>query len=237
MNGIETILSNNREWSRRMTEHQADYFQKLAAQHAPDFLWIGCSDSRVPANEIVGLLPGELFVHRNVANIVYAADLNCLSVVEYAVDVLMVKDIIVCGHYGCGGVKAALDNLSHGLIDNWLTKIKDVYARHREDIDSLKTEKERVDRMCELNVVEQVETLSHTTIVQDAWRRSQNLTIHGWIYGLHDGLINDLGVRISQVSQVAAPFRFVEKGRDVLALNVKTGRGPGRESRHKNKKK
>jgi carbonic anhydrase len=233
MNGIETILSNNREWSRRMTEHQADYFQKLAAQHAPDFLWIGCSDSRVPANEIVGLLPGELFVHRNVANIVYAADLNCLSVVEYAVDVLMVKDIIVCGHYGCGGVKAALDNLSHGLIDHWLTKIKDVYARHRQEIDSLKTEKERVDRMCELNVVEQVETLSHTTIVQGAWRRSQTLTIHGWIYGLHDGLIKDLGVRISQVSQVAAPFRFVEKGRHVLALNVKTGR----ESRNKNKKK
>ena len=237
MNGIETILGNNREWSRRMTEHQADYFQKLAAQQAPDFLWIGCSDSRVPANEIVGLLPGELFVHRNVANIVYAADLNCLSVVEYAVDVLMVKEIIVCGHYGCGGVAAALDNLSHGLIDNWLTKIKDVYVRHREDIDSLRTEKERIDRMCELNVIEQVKTLSYTTIVQDAWRRSQNLTIHGWIYGLQDGLIKDLGVRVSQVSQVAAPFRFAEKRRDVVESHVKARRGPDREIRNKSKKK
>jgi carbonic anhydrase len=226
MNGIETILGNNREWSKRMTEHQADYFQKLAAQHAPDYLWIGCSDSRVPANEIVGLLPGELFVHRNVANIVYPADLNCLSVVEYAVDVLKVKDIIVCGHYGCGGVKAALDNLSHGLIDNWLTKIKDVYVRHQEDIDSLKAEEERVDRVCELNVIEQVKALSHTTIVQDAWRRSQPITIHGWIYGLQDGLIKDLGVRVSQVSQVAAPFRFAAKRRDVAKSRAKAGVEP-----------
>jgi len=213
MSGIETILGNNREWSKRMMEHQADYFPKLAAQHAPDYLWIGCSDSRVPANEIVGLLPGELFVHRNVANIVYPADLNCLSVVEYAVDVLKVKDIIVCGHYGCGGVKAALDNLSHGLIDNWLTKIKDIYVRHYEDIDSLKNEEERVNRMCELNVIEQVKALTRTTIIQDAWRRSQSITIHGWIYGLQDGLIKDLGVRVSEVSQVAAPFRFAEKRR------------------------
>jgi carbonic anhydrase len=237
MNGIETILDNNREWSRRMTENQADYFQKLAAQHAPDYLWIGCSDSRVPANEIVGLLPGELFVHRNVANIVYPADLNCLSVVEYAVDVLMVKEIIVCGHYGCGGVKAALDNLSHGLIDNWLTKIKDVYVRHHEEIDSLKTEEERVNRMCELNVVEQVKALSHTTIVQDAWKRRQQLNIHGWIYGLKDGLIRDLGVRVSKVSQVAAPFRFAEKRRDILTSHANAGRGSGREIRNKNKEK
>ena len=215
MTGIETILANNRAWSRRMTQHQPDYFQKLAAQHAPDYLWIGCSDSRVPANEIVGLLPGELFVHRNVANIVYPADLNCLSVVEYAVDVLKVKDIIVCGHYGCGGVKAALDHLTHGLIDNWLTKIKDIYVRHHEEIETLKTKKERVDRMCELNVIEQVDALSHTTIVQDAWRRSQRLTIHGLIYGLQDGLIKDLGVPLSQVSDVAEPFRFTKKGRNV----------------------
>ena len=228
MNGIESILENNREWSRRMTEHQSDYFQKLAAQHAPDYLWIGCSDSRVPANEIVGLLPGEFFVHRNVANIVYPSDLNCLSVVEYAVDVLLVKHIIVCGHYGCGGVKAALDQLSHGLIDNWLTKIKDVYVRHREDIDSLKGEEDRVDRMCELNVIEQVKTLSHTTIVQDAWRRGQELAIHGWIYGLKDGLIKDLGVRIARVSQVATPFRFAEKRSDVIpsgALQAPPGTG------------
>jgi carbonic anhydrase len=237
MNGIETILGNNREWSKRMTEQQADYFQKLAAQHAPDYLWIGCSDSRVPANEIVGLLPGELFVHRNVANIVYPADLNCLSVVEYAVDVLKVKDIIVCGHYGCGGVKAALDNRSHGLIDNWLTRIKDVYVRHHEDIDSLKTEEERVNRMCELNVIEQVKALSHTTIVQDAWRRSQNVAIHGWIYGLQDGLIKDLGVRVSQVSQVAVPFRFTEKRREVTKTRAKAGREADRERRSKTHKR
>jgi carbonic anhydrase len=216
-----------------MTQHQPDYFQKLAAQHAPDYLWIGCSDSRVPANEIVGLLPGELFVHRNVANIVYPADLNCLSVVEYAVDVLKVKDIIVCGHYGCGGVKAALDHLTHGLIDNWLTKIKDIYVRHHAEIEALKTEKERVNRMCELNVIEQVDALSHTTIVQDAWRCGQRLTIHGLIYGLQDGLIKDLGVGVSQASQVAEPFRFVKKGRDVIKSRAKDGKEPNLEHRKK----
>jgi carbonic anhydrase len=224
MNRIETLLDNNRQWSKGMTERQADYFQKLAAQHAPDYLWIGCSDSRVPANEIVGLLPGELFVHRNVANLVYPADLNCLSVVEYAVDVLKVKDIIVCGHYGCGGVKAALDLLSHGLIDNWLTKIKDVYVRHREDIDSLKNDEERVNRMCELNVIEQAKTLTHTTIVQDAWRRGQELAIHGWIYGLADGLIKDLGLRVENVNQVPAPFRFLEQRREATKSRVKPAR-------------
>jgi carbonic anhydrase len=211
MSGIKTLLDNNRAWSERMTAHEVDYFQRLAATHAPDYLWIGCSDSRVPANEIVGLLPGELFVHRNVANIVYPTDLNCLSVVEYAVRVLQVKDIIVCGHYGCGGVKAALDRLSHGLIDNWLTKIKDVYVRHHEEIESLRTEEERVNRMCELNVVEQVKSLSHTAIVQDAWSRGRSLTIHCWIYGLRDGLIKDLGVHVSEVNQVAGPFRFTER--------------------------
>lgn len=236
MDGIQTILGNNREWSKRMTDQQPDYFQKLAAQHAPDYLWIGCSDSRVPANEVVGLLPGELFVHRNVANIVYPSDLNCLSVVEYAVDVLLVKDIIVCGHYGCGGVRAALDNLSHGLIDNWLTKIKDIYVRHHEDIDSLKTEEERVNRMCELNVIEQVKALSHTTIVQDAWRRNQELAIHGWIYGLQDGLIKDLGVRVVQVSQVAMPFRFIEKGRDRVKRAPGPEKTPSRKPRNTNKK-
>jgi carbonic anhydrase len=235
MNEIEAILGNNREWSKRMTENQPDYFQKLAAQHTPDYLWIGCSDSRVPANEIVGLLPGELFVHRNVANIVYAADLNCLSVVEYAVDVLKVKHIIVCGHYGCGGVKAALDNLSHGLIDNWLTKIKDIYVRHREDIDSLDSEEDRINRMCELNVIEQVKSLSHTTIVQDAWRRGQELSIHGWIYGLQNGLVNDLGVRITQVNQVATPFRFIEKRSDVVKSSAKPKKGRDRERRNNRK--
>src|ERR1700736_5534926 len=209
MSVIESILGNNREWSERMTQHESDYFTKLASQHSPDFLWIGCSDSRVPANEIVGLLPGELFVHRNMANIVYSSDLNCLSVVEYAVDVLLVKHIIICGHYGCGGVKAALGRKSHGLIDNWLIKIKDIHARHREDIDSLKSDTKKLDRLCELNVVEQVKTLSHTTIVQDAWSRGQELALHGWIYGLQDGLIKDLGVRVEGLDQVPEAFRFI----------------------------
>jgi carbonic anhydrase len=211
MDEMEAILANNRKWSEQITQRQPDYFAKLSKQHAPEYLWIGCSDSRVPANEIVGMLPGELFVHRNVANIVYPSDLNCLSVVEYAVDVLHVRHIIVCGHYGCGGVKAALDNLSHGLIDNWLSKIKEIYVQHNEDIDSLKDAEHRVNRMCELNVIEQAKTLTHTTIVQDAWRRGQELAIHGWIYGLEDGLITDLGLRVESASQVPSPFRYIEE--------------------------
>ena len=210
MNEIEIVLNKNREWSRRMTEGQPDYFQKLAAQQAPDFLWIGCSDSRVPANEIVGMLPGELFVHRNVANLVYPSDLNCLSVIEYAVDVLKIRHIIVCGHYGCGGIYAALDNQVHGLIDNWLTRIKDIYVQHREEIDALETKEERVDRMCELNVIDQVKSVTHTTIVQDAWARGQELSVHAWVYGLKDGLVNDLGVHVDNSSQVPPPFRFLK---------------------------
>jgi carbonic anhydrase len=212
MNEIEIVLSKNREWSRGMTERQPDYFKKLAQQQAPDFLWIGCSDSRVPANQIVGMLPGELFVHRNVANIVYPSDLNCLSVIEYAVDVLQVRHIIVCGHYGCGGIRAALDNQVHGLIDNWLTRIKDIYVQHSEEIDALDSEQKRVDRMCELNVIEQVKAVTHTTIVQDAWARGQELAVHGWVYGLEDGLVKDLGIRVDNSSQVPPPFRFIKAG-------------------------
>ncbi|HEV3210739.1 MAG TPA: carbonate dehydratase [Chthoniobacterales bacterium] len=216
MNEIEIVLSKNHEWSRRMTERQPDYFKKLAQQQAPDFLWIGCSDSRVPANQIVGMLPGELFVHRNVANIVYPSDLNCLSVVEYAVDVLQVRHIIVCGHYGCGGIRAALDNQVHGLIDNWLTRIKDIYVRHSEEIDALDSEQKREDRMCELNVIDQVKAVTHTTIVQDAWARGQELAVHGWVYGLEDGLVKDLGIRVNDSSQVPPPFRFAKAGNALL---------------------
>jgi carbonic anhydrase len=216
MNEIEIVLSKNREWSRGMTERQPDYFKKLAQQQAPDFLWIGCSDSRVPANQIVGMLPGELFVHRNVANIVYPSDLNCLSVIEYAVDVLQVRHIIVCGHYGCGGIRAALDNHVHGLIDNWLTRIKEIYVRHSEEIDVLDSEQKRVDRMCELNVIDQVKAVTHTTIVQDAWARGQELAVHGWVYGLEDGLVKDLGVRVNDPSQVPPPFRFAKAGNGLL---------------------
>jgi carbonic anhydrase len=216
MNEIEEVLNRNREWSRSITEKEPDFFQRLARQQAPAFLWIGCSDSRVPANQIVGMMPGELFVHRNVANIVYPSDLNCLSVIEYAVDVLRVRHIIVCGHYGCGGVRAALDNQVHGLIDNWLTRIKDIYLQHAEEVDALDSETKRVNRMCELNVVEQVRTVTHTTIVQDAWARGQQVSVHGWIYGLDNGLVNDLGIHIAGPAQVLPPYRFARAGNGKL---------------------
>jgi carbonic anhydrase len=211
MDDITVLLKNNVAWSERMRNAQPDFFEKLAGQQAPRYLWIGCSDSRVPANEIVDLAPGELFVHRNVGNLVYPSDLNCLSVVQYAVNVLKVKHIIVVGHYQCGGIKTAMDNTSHGLIDNWLTKIKDLYVRYREDIDSLLTPEMRIDRMCELNVIEQVRALSFTTIVQDAWTRQQDLMIHGWIYGLKNGLVNVLPLRIEGIEQVPGPYRYLHK--------------------------
>jgi carbonic anhydrase len=208
MSSIEKLLDNNRAWSQSMTSGRPDYFRQLAKQQTPDFLWIGCADSRVPADEVVGVLPGELFVHRNVANLVYASDLNCISVVQYAVEVLKVEHIIVCGHYGCGGVKAALSGARHGLIDSWLWKIKELYLKNREHLDSVTDPEERSDQLCELNVGEQVKALSQTAIVQDAWYRGQNLAIHGWIYGLKDGLIKDLGVRMDRVDQVPSAFRF-----------------------------
>jgi carbonic anhydrase len=212
MKEIEAVINQNREWSAKMTETEPDYFRRLAEQQAPDFLWIGCSDSRVPANQIVGMLPGELFVHRNVANLVYPSDLNCLSVIEYAVDVLQVRHIIVCGHYGCGGIRAALDNQVHGLIDNWLTRIKDIYVRNSKEIDGLDNEEKRVNRMCELNVIDQVKSVTHTTIVQEAWARGRELAVHGWVYGLEDGLVKDLGVCVESSSQVQPLFRFLNAG-------------------------
>lgn len=208
MDDISQLIANNREWSRRITEKDPGFFTKLASQQAPHYLWIGCSDSRVPANEITGLMPGELFVHRNVANIFHATDLNALSVVEFAVNVLKVSHIIVCGHYGCGGVRAAMEPQPHGLIDNWLNKIRDTHAHHRAEIHALPTEEERVDRLCELNVIDQVKSVTQTTIVQEAWLRGQNLTVHGWIYGLKDGHVKDLGVRIDHVDQVSTAFRI-----------------------------
>jgi carbonic anhydrase len=175
-----------------MTAARPDFFPKLAAQQAPEYLWIGCSDSRVPANEIVGLLPGELFVHRNVANVVVHSDLNCLSVLQYAVDVLKVKHVIVCGHYGCGGVKAALDDSKLGLIDNWLRHVQDVAHPRRAELDGLEPQA-RVDRLCELNAIDQAGHVCETSIVRDAWSRGQALAVHAWIYGLKDGRIRDLG--------------------------------------------
>lgn len=194
---LEQLFENNRNWAASMVEKDPTFFAKLAAQQNPEYLWIGCSDSRVPANEIVDLLPGELFVHRNIANVVAHSDLNCLSVLQFAIDVLGVKHIIVCGHYGCSGVHAAMTRKRIGLADNWLRHVQDVHQKHGRYLgDSLPTQ-EQHDRLCELNVIEQVANVCRTTIVQDAWERGQELTIHGWIYGLKQGLLADLGVTIN----------------------------------------
>jgi carbonic anhydrase len=192
MDSLPHLFENNRHWAAEMEIRHPGFFQQLSNQQFPEYLWIGCSDSRVPANEIVNLMPGELFVHRNVANLVVHTDLNCLSVVQYAVDVLKVKHIIVCGHYGCGGVQAALTGANFGLIDNWLRNVQDVYEKHRDEVDALPTDGARLRRLCELNVTEQVMNLARTTVVQSAWSRAQALTIHAWIYGLKDGLLTAL---------------------------------------------
>jgi carbonic anhydrase len=190
---INQLFENNRQWATRTAQESPGFFARLSAQQSPEFLWIGCSDSRVPANEIVGLLPGELFVHRNVANLVVHTDLNCLSVLQYAVDVLRVKHVIVCGHYGCGGVRAALNRDRFGLIDNWLRHVQDVAEQHQHLLGAIDGFDARASRLCELNVIEQVRHVCQTSIVQEAWGRGQALAIHGWIYGLHDGRLRDLG--------------------------------------------
>jgi carbonic anhydrase len=191
MRSLTHLFTNNQAWAARMREQQPDFFERLARQQSPEYLWIGCSDSRVPANEIVDLDPGELFVHRNVANVVVHTDLNCLSVLQYAVDALRVKHVIVCGHYGCGGVRAALSGAKLGLIDNWLRHVQDIRQKHAAHLDGL-PEAEREDRLAELNVFEQAVNVCETTIVQDAWERGQSLTVHAWIYRLDDGIIRDL---------------------------------------------
>jgi carbonic anhydrase len=192
---LDKLLDNNRQWAAERVKGDPTFFSRLADQQAPEFLWIGCSDSRVPANEIVGLDPGELFVHRNVANVVVHTDLNCLSVLQFAVDVLEVKHVIVCGHYGCGGVRAALEQDSHGLIDNWLRHVQDVSRAHEVRLDAIPDLDARVDRLCELNVIEQMQNVARTTVVQDAWRRGHKVQLHAWIYGLKDGLISELGMQ------------------------------------------
>jgi carbonic anhydrase len=193
METLDHLFESNRTWSEGIRRVQPEFFLELARQQAPKYLWIGCSDSRVPANQIVGLMPGELFVHRNVANVVVHTDLNCLSVMQFAVDILKVRHIIVCGHYGCGGVAAALRRERLGLIDNWLRHVQDVHQKHAKSVDEL-PETQALDRLCELNVIEQVKNVCRTTIVQDAWTRGQELAVHGWIYGLHGGLLQDLDV-------------------------------------------
>ena len=193
---LSHLFDFNRAWARQMQEVDPEYFNKLAKIQTPEFLWIGCSDSRVPANQIVGLLPGEVFVHRNVANVVVHTDLNCLSVIQFAVEALKVKHIMVVGHYGCGGVGAALRKERVGLVDIWLRHVQDVHAKHQSDVDKLPAER-RHDRLCELNVLEQVANVCQTYVVQDAWARGQPLTVHGWIYGLKDGLMHDLGITVN----------------------------------------
>lgn len=193
----EHLFPKNRAWAEEMKRQDPEFFQRLSQQQAPEYLWIGCSDSRVPANQIAGLLPGEMFVHRNVANVVVHADLNCLSTIQFAVDVLKVRHIIVGGHYGCGGVLAALRDDRVGLVDNWLRHVQDVKRQHEEELSALATEAERHRRLCELNVMQQVENVARSTAVGEAWSRGQALAVHGWIYGLEDGLLRDLGVSIT----------------------------------------
>ncbi|MBX9812767.1 MAG: carbonate dehydratase [Burkholderiales bacterium] len=204
MKTLPHLFANNRAWAAETTRQDPEFFARLSRQQAPEYLWIGCADSRVPANEIVGLLPGEMFVHRNVANVVVHTDLNCLSVLQYAVDVLHVRHVIVCGHYGCGGIRAALDQERHGLIDNWLRHVQDVRQKYDGELATIAEASRRADRLCELNILEQVRNVARTTIVQDAWARVQPLTIHGWVYSLKDGLLRDLGLCLTNGADLDA---------------------------------
>jgi carbonic anhydrase len=214
---LKHLFDNNRAWSARMTQRDPAFFARLVEQQRPQHLWIGCSDSRVPANEIVGLLPGELFVHRNVGNVVVHTDLNCLSVLQFAVDVLQVRDVMVVGHYGCGGVRAALEGRKVGLADNWLRHIQDVRDKHAAQLSEMDDPALRLDRLCELNVIEQAASVCQTTVVQDAWERGQELAVHGWIYRLHDGRLHDLRMTVTRsdsMEQVrtAAVTQLMEQG-------------------------
>lgn len=208
MTELEHLLDNNREWAKNITTQNPDFFSTLAQLQEPDYLWIGCSDSRVPANQLLGLLPGDIFVHRNVANVVAHTDLNCLTVLNYAVEHLQVKHIILCGHYGCGGVKAAMANQHLGLIDNWLRNIRDVYFEYDEKLNAITDETQRLNRLCELNVEQQAANIARTSIVQSAWQRGQALSIHGWIYGLEDGLLKTLVEPIIGMEQVAPEYHI-----------------------------
>ena len=205
---IEDFLEANRAWAARMRERDPDFFERLRHAQRPEMLWIGCSDSRLPPDRIVNRLPGEIFVHRNVANVVVHTDVNCLSVLQYGIDVLRVRHVVVCGHYGCGGVRAALAREPLGLIDNWLRHIRDVHALHAAELDALPDDRAREHRLCELNVAAQVANVCHTNIVQDAWRRGQPLSVHGWVYDLNDGLIRDLGISAERPEQIGAMYRI-----------------------------
>ncbi len=199
---LQHLLDNNQRWSEAKTKVDAGFFQRIAKQQNPDYLWIGCADSRVPANEVIGLDPGGVFVHRNVGNIVEHTDMNCLSVIQYAVEVLKVEHIIVCGHYGCGAVQTALDEGQHGLIDNWLRKIQEVYRTHQVEVDAKPAGTQRLDYMCELNIAAQVANVCRTTILQQAWQRGQKLSVHGWVYSLKDGLLQNIGLSICKPDEL-----------------------------------
>lgn len=205
---LKKLFEQNRNWAKKIKDSDPDFFKKLSDQQNPEYLWIGCADSRVPANEILDMLPGKIFVHRNIANLVVHTDLNCLSVIQFAVEVLKIKHIIVCGHYGCSGVRAAMGNQEHGLIDNWLRNIKDVYRFYEDEINGQADERERFDLLCELNVVEQVANVCHTTIVQNAWRSGQELTVHGWIYSIDDGILKDLDVCMTCLDDISQIHRI-----------------------------
>ena len=208
MGTLKTLLDKNREWADRIKESDPEFFSKLSGQQSPQYLWIGCSDSRVPANQIVDLMPGEVFVHRNIANLVIHTDLNCLSVIQFAVEVLKVKHIIVCGHYECGGVLAAMDGREHGLIDNWLRHIKDTYRLYQTRIDELPDAEKRSNLLCELNVVEQVANVCHTTTVQGAWKSGQSLSVHGWVYSIRNGILKDLNVSVANADDIARTHKL-----------------------------
>ena len=208
---LDDLLRRNKDWAASRLQKDPEFFTALRNVQTPHYLWIGCSDSRVPANEIVGLKPGEMFVHRNIANVVPHSDLNCLSVIQYAIDILDVSHIIVAGHYGCGGVKAAMAKSDHGEIDNWLAHIKDIYHQHFEEISAIQNPDGQADRLCELNVSVQVRNVARTSIVQNAWRRGKKLTVHGWIYRLSDGILHDLGVGIDATEQLHEAYHIVDE--------------------------
>jgi len=208
MRVLKDLFDKNKKWAKKLKKSDPDFFLKLSRQQNPEYLWIGCSDSRVSANEIVDMLPGEIFVHRNIANLVIHTDLNCLSVIQYAVEVLKVKHIIVCGHYGCGGIQTAMDKKDYGLIDNWLRNIKDIYRSHQDKIDSLQNDKDKINLLCELNVIEQVANICHTSIVQSAWKSGQALTVHGWIYSIEDGILKDLNVCTTNLDEISQTHRI-----------------------------
>lgn len=192
MENLEHLFKNNKEWAESITKEDPDFFTNLSKLQSPEYLWIGCSDSRVPSNQLLNLAPGEVFVHRNIANMVIHSDLNCLSVIQYAVEVLKVKHIIVCGHYGCGGIKASMENSDHGLIDNWLGHIKDVHRLHADELKKISDATDKLHRLCELNVIEQVNNICNTTIVKNAWKNGANLSVHGWIYNIENGILKDI---------------------------------------------